>query len=146
VAVADESGFTRVDDSTWVPSGDLGIPVDDGHWELLGREGEVFKRYGEKVSLPQILGTVRGHWRGHVECYGETDPQNEAGYVLVLAPHATDNEARDLLKQISLLYPRTHWPLRVESTGEFPLLPNGKINREGLAKRPDAQIHWKQRI
>lgn len=146
VALVDESGFTPVTESTWVPSGDLACAWEDGHWELLGREGEVFKRYGEKISLLQILGSVRSHWRGQADCYREIDPRGEAGYVLVLAPRPTDDEARVLLKEISLKYPRSHWPVRVESLEAMPLLPNGKINREGLTGRTDAQIHWRQRI
>jgi acyl-CoA synthetase (AMP-forming)/AMP-acid ligase II len=146
VALVDELGFNRVDDTTWVPSGDLGREMEDGHWELLGREGEVFKRYGEKISLPQILSTIRANWRGQADCYRETDPQGEGGYVLVLSPHPAEAEVRALLKELSLKHPRTHWPLRVESLESMPLLPNGKTNREGLASHPEAQSHWRQRI
>jgi acyl-CoA synthetase (AMP-forming)/AMP-acid ligase II len=146
VALMDEAGFNRVDDTTWVPSGDLGHALEDGHWELLGREGEVFKRYGEKISLPQILSGVRAHWRGQADAYRETDPQGEAGYVLVLSPPPSEEEVRALLKEVSLKHPRAHWPLRVESCEAMPLLANGKINRGVLAGQRGAQTHWRQRI
>jgi len=146
VGLLDESGLSRIDGSTWVPSGDLGTVAEDGHVELHGREGEVFKRYGEKISLSQILTSVRAAWRGQADCYRENDPQGEAGYVLVLAPRATDDEARALLKEVSLKHPRTHWPVRIESLDTLPFLPNGKIDRSGLPGRPDAVTHWKQRI
>jgi|CZKV01.1.fsa_nt_gi acyl-CoA synthetase (AMP-forming)/AMP-acid ligase II len=146
VALMDEKGLIRVDDSTWVPSGDLGRVMEDGHWELLGREGEVFKRYGEKISLAQILNSVRAKWCGQADCYRETDQRGEAGYVLVLAPHPAEDEVRAILKEISLKHPRTHWPLRLESIETMPLLANGKIDREGLSRQPNPKNHWRQRI
>lgn len=146
VALVDDSGFLQVDESTWIPSGDLGRRSEDGHWELLGREGEVFKRFGEKISVPQILTLVRNHWDGRVEYYRATDPQGEAGYVLVLSPEPGENKVRDLLKEISRYHPRAAWPLRVESLENFPLLPNGKINREELARQSDLKVHWRQRL
>ncbi len=146
VALMDETGLLRVTPETWVPTGDLGCGFPDGHWEILGRSGEVFKRYGEKISLPQILTTVRGGWRGNAECYRETDRSGEAGYVLVLSPRPTDDEARGIVRTLSLKHPRTHWPLRVESLPAMPLLANGKIDREHVGGQPDAVTHWKQHI
>lgn len=146
VALVDESGTLRVDETTWIPSGDLGRKAADGSWEILGREGEVFKRFGEKISVPQILSLVRNHWDGRVEYYRETDSQGEAGYVLVLSPAPSETKARDLLKEISRHHPRAAWPLRVESLEAFPLLPNGKINREQLAGHAGLTVHWRQRI
>lgn len=146
VAMIDENGLTRVESDTWVPTGDLGRQLEDGHWELLGREGEVFKRYGEKVSMPQILTSVRATWRGLADCYREADRSGEMGYVLLLAPEPQAEEVRAILKAVSARHPRTHWPLRVESLAEMPLLSNGKIDRERLAGQPGKQIHWKQHI
>ena len=146
VALWDESGLMAVDAATWVPSGDLGLVSDDGHIELLGRQGEVFKRYGEKISLSQIMATLRPAWRGTVECYREVDARGEAGFVVVLAPHPVEGEVVALLKALSLKYPRPHWPLRVESVENIPLLANNKVDREGLASQTDVQIHWRQRI
>jgi long-chain acyl-CoA synthetase len=144
VALIDETALTRLDETDWIPTGDLGLRMDDGHWELLGREGEIFKRYGEKISLPQVLATVRAGWHGLAECYRETDRGGEAGYVLALSPHATDAEVRTILKNLSNTRPRAHWPLRVESLSVMPLLANGKVNREALPHQPLAVVHWTQ--
>lgn len=146
VALGDESGWMAVEPTTWVPSGDLGLLGDDGHVELLGRQGEVFKRYGEKISLRQIMSTLQPAWRGTVEYYREIDARGEAGFVVVLAPHPGEGEVVALLKALSLKHPRTHWPLRVESVESIPLLANNKVDREGLARQSGAQIHWRQRI
>ena len=146
VALMDEEEFLRVNNDTWVPTGDLGRAMPDGHWEILGRQGEIFKRYGEKISLPQILTTVRAGWRGLADCYREMDRSGEAGYVLVLAPRPTADETRTILRELSHKHPRAHWPIRVESLPTMPLLANGKINRENLAGQPEAVIHWRQLI
>ena len=146
VALMDDQNLVQIDSTTWVPSGDLGYRMEDGHWELLGREGDVFKRYGEKISLAQILNSVRTQWRGQADCYRETDSRGEAGYVLVLAPHPADDAVGGILKVISLNHPRTHWPLRIESLAVMPLLANGKIDRESLSKQADLKSHWRQRI
>lgn len=146
VAWLDDSGLMEVDETTWVPSGDLGRLGADGQWELIGREGEVFKRYGEKVSPMQILASVRAMWRGQADFYIATDPRDEAGYVLLLSPHPTEDEVRTLLRNVSLKHPRTHWPLRVESLETLPLSPNGKIDRQSLAGNIAIISHWKQII
>lgn len=146
VAVLDDNGLLRVDKETWIPTGDLGRQAADGHWELFGREGEVFKRYGEKISLPQILGHVRAHWHGQADAYRETDPRGEAGYVLVLAPQPEDVQVRDLLQRLARIYPRSYWPLRVVGLPALPLLANGKVDRSQLPHAAGAVIYWKQHL
>ena len=146
VALLEEADLQSLNDETWVPSGDLGRVMEDGHWEILGRQGEVFKRYGEKISLPQILSTVRNGWQGLAECYRETDRSGEAGYVLVLSPRPSEDQARAILREVSAKHPRAHWPLRLESLQDMPLLANGKVDREHLAGQPEAFVHWRQRI
>ena len=146
VAMIDDVGFTAIGPETWVPTGDLGRRLENGQWELLGRANEVFKRYGEKISLPQILTLVRANWHGLADCYRESDPQGEAGYVLVLSPAPSADQVRDILRKLSQTLPRTHWPLRVEGVANLPMLANGKIDRQQLAGRPDSTILWRQRI
>ena len=42
-------------------------------------------------------------------------------------------------------YTRPHWPLRIESIAQLPILPNTKIDTQGLALTPGKQLHWRQR-
>lgn len=144
VALIDDSGLIKIDNSMWIPTGDLGLQKEDGHWELLGRDGEVFKRHGEKISTPQVLSVVRVNWKEHAECYRETDVRGEEGYVLVLSPVPSDEQVKAILKELSQRYKRSHWPLRVEGVHEMPLLPNGKIDRKALAVMAQKTILWKQ--
>ena len=144
VGLVDHAGFVKLDSTTWIPTGDLGRRMEDGHWEIMGRESEVFKRYGEKISVPQVLATISAVWGGLVEYYIETDPAGETGYVLVISPRPTEDEARAVLKRLGASNRRAHWPLRIESQSVIPLLQNGKTDRRALASSGTAVVHWKQ--
>jgi acyl-coenzyme A synthetase/AMP-(fatty) acid ligase len=146
VGYVDGEGYHAVTVDDWVPTGDLAQHNPDGSWELLGRAGDVFKRYGEKVSTPAVLTTIATAWDGHAEVYRETDPAGEMGYVLVLAPQPGEDELRRILRALREHHTRAHWPLRIESIAEMPRLPNGKIDRIGLSTSPDRQLHWRQRL
>jgi long-chain acyl-CoA synthetase len=146
VALGDDAGFSNVDATTWVPTGDLGAQAADGHWEIHGRHGDVFKRYGEKISVAAVLSTVRANWGGQAEAYREQDRSGEAGYVIVVAPRPAEDETQAVLRELGLKHPRAHWPLRLESLAALPLLPNGKIDRGSLASQTKAETHWRQRI
>jgi len=146
VAQADETGFSIIDKEMWVPTGDLGEQAEDGHVELHGREGDVFKRYGEKISLPLLLHSVAIQWPGQVGVYREVDGAGEEGYVLILAPHPSKAQVMSILKALRADHPRPHWPLRVESLETLPLLPNGKVDLGKLALQSDTQERWRQRI
>ena len=146
VAQIDVSGFRAIADDEWMPSGDLAEKCENNHWQLLGRTGEVFKRYGEKIALPQILATVNEHWNGQVGYYREKDGAGEDGYVLVLSPVPPEDQIRLLLRAFRASHPRTHWPLRIESTAALPLLANEKVNSLALKDIEGKSTHWRQRI
>jgi acyl-CoA synthetase (AMP-forming)/AMP-acid ligase II len=146
VAQVDASGCRVIPDDEWIASGDLARQEPSGHWQLLGRAGEVFKRYGEKIALAQILATVSEHWQGQANCYRDRDAAGEEGYVLVLCPGPGQEAVRQLLQAFRARHPRTHWPLRIESTEALPLLPNGKVDGFALPDLADKSLHWRQRI
>jgi len=146
VAYINDQGFHSISPEEWVPSGDLGEQRDDGSWCLLGRANDVFKRWGEKISLPQLLTTVKTHWSGDAAFYQEVDPSGEQACVLVLSPEPDKQEVRQILMAFRDNHARPHWPLRVESLDEMPLLPNGKTDTQGLIESGCKQLHWRQRI
>jgi non-ribosomal peptide synthetase component E (peptide arylation enzyme) len=106
----------------------------------------VFKRFGEKISLSQLLTTVKAHWGGDAAFYQEVDPAGEQACILVLSPEPSDQQLRDVLMAFRKGYTRPHWPLRVESLDEFPLLPNGKPDLMGLKNADKKKLHWRQRV
>jgi acyl-CoA synthetase (AMP-forming)/AMP-acid ligase II len=146
VGYVDDAGFAAIRPDTWVRTGDLGEASDRGSWRLLGRAGEVFKRHGEKISLSSLLATVHHCWRGQAAFYREADNTGEEGHVLVLAPHCDEVEVRAVLRAFRSSHPRAHWPLRLESLANLPLLPNGKVDARAISAQADRIVHWYQRI
>lgn len=146
VAYINDTGFHNVSPMDWIPSGDLGEPLDDGGWLLLGRANEVFKRYGEKISLPQLLTTVKNYWSGEAVFYTEVDQSGEQGCILVLSPQPDEQEVRRILMGFRDNHTRPHWPLRIESLEQIPLLSSGKTDTRSLALAQGKRVLWRQRI
>jgi acyl-CoA synthetase (AMP-forming)/AMP-acid ligase II len=145
VAQLDGSGFQPIATEEWISNGDLAREGGNGHWHILGRAGEVFKRYGEKIALPQVLSTVNRQWEGQVGYYREKDGAGEDGYVLVLSPPPTEEDLRGLMQVFRTSHPRTHWPLRIECASVLPLHPNGKVDSLAV-KSMKNRLLWRQRI
>jgi acyl-CoA synthetase (AMP-forming)/AMP-acid ligase II len=146
VAFIDDSGFHPVGSEDWIPTGDLGDRLPDGSWRLLGRANEVFKRFGEKISLPQLLTTVKSAWGGDAAGYRQIDPAGEPSWVLVLSPEPDQQQLRNVLMAFRKSHTRPHWPLRIESLDFMPLLPNGKPDMLSLKNADSKRLHWRQRI
>ena len=143
----DQAGLREIAPGDWLPSGDLAEAQEDGSWRLLGRANQVFKRFGEKVALSRLLETVAaGGWTQEAQFYREQDSLGEEGYVLLLSPAPDEAQMRTILRAFRAQYPRTHWPLRVESVQAMPLLPSGKVHLNALADCEGKQIHWRNRI
>ena len=146
VGIVETGTFRQVEDQDWITTGDLGERMPDGRWRLLGRVSEVFKRYGEKLSLAAIAATVNTAWSGECGFYREMDPAGEDGYVLVLSPPADEATLRAILHAFRAGHTRPHWPLRIEALTAMPHMPNGKIDSAALNTAPDKTVLWKQRL
>jgi len=147
VGVVDEGGeYAEITDADWVPSGDLGECLPNGSWKIHGRRGDVFKRFGEKISLSQVKEAIGRSWDGEIAFYREEDSGGEPGYVVVLQPELGEAQVRGILKALRKDFPRTHWPLRLEGVQALPLLPNGKIDTGGLSAVSEKNVHWRQRL
>lgn len=131
----------RLDD--WTKSGDLGQINEDSSCSILGRSNEVFKRYGEKISISEIEVTLKKEIESNIAFYRDTDRNGEAGYVLVV-----DNSTSDwkhILKTYRSNFSRPFWPLRIEMTASIPSLPSGKIDLKTLSNI-ELETVWHQRI
>ncbi len=146
VGFCDGRGYHSIGPEDWISTGDFGYRAPSGHWQLEGRASEVFKRYGEKISLPMLLGSVTATWRGQAAFYRETDTLGEFGHVLVLAPPPSSDELRTILVKLRETHARAHWPLRVESAPSLPLLGSGKIDGRALPGMAGKRIEWSQRL
>jgi acyl-CoA synthetase (AMP-forming)/AMP-acid ligase II len=146
VGFYDDSGFRVPSDEDWIPSGDFGEQIENNYWRIKGRSDEVFKRYGEKISIPQLLETVYSQWSGYAVFYREMTASGEEGHILVLSPDPTKEQVQSILQAFRKNHPRTHWPIRLESISSIPTLPSGKIDRSALRGNTNLIVHWKQRV
>ena len=142
----EEGRWSVLREDPWIETGDLGRQLSDGTWMLTGRHSEVFKRYGEKISLPLLLDSVSRTWKGEAALFRETDSNGEEGCVLVLAPEPEEGACRSILREFRQRFSRVHWPLRIEGTDRMPRLANGKIDAVALAGSEGRTTHWRQRI
>lgn len=145
VGCYDNSGFSTFSKDAWICSGDIGEMLKNGCWRIKGRRDEVFKRFGEKISIPQLLKTVYSCWSGEATFYKEKDSNAEEGHILVLSPKPSEKKYRDVLNAFRKNHPRTHWPIRLEGIDSLPLLENGKIDKFALGENKDKAIYWYQR-
>ena len=141
VGIVENGRYKPIGDEEWIPTGDLGLQNEDLSWRLIGRQNDVFKRHGEKVSLPSLTNTVASAWSGQCAFYREVDSAGEEGCNLILAPYADDLSVRPILLALRKNHPRSHWPLRIESVDALPLLSNGKINPRDLLTMPNKIVH-----
>jgi acyl-CoA synthetase (AMP-forming)/AMP-acid ligase II len=145
VGFIENSQFRAFADDEWVDTGDLGCAGENGMWVLLGRKSEVFKRFGEKISLPAIEAVVQHVWHGELAFYRETDSMGENGYIMVVAPHPEKQQFKAIMMELRRDFNRPHWPLRVESLERLPRLPNDKVDAIALKERKDVLVQWSQR-
>ncbi|HEX6880780.1 MAG TPA: AMP-binding protein [Terriglobales bacterium] len=145
VAFIEGDAFRAIADDEWIETGDLGRAANHGMWVLLGRKSEVFKRFGEKISLPALQSAVQRVWHGELAFYRETDSMGENGHIMVLAPHPDKDQLKAIMMELRRDFARPHWPLRVESTDRLPRLPNNKVDAFALAARNNVTIQWSQR-
>lgn len=147
VAVLDGDGIVRpISPDEWLTTGDQAESCLDGSWRLVGRRSEVFKRYGEKISLSSLLALVLAAWKGQAAFYRERDSRGEEGHVLVLSPAAGEEDAREVVRQLSKQYPRAAWPIRIESLEIMPTLSTEKIDTSALAAAAGKRVLWSQRL
>ena len=145
VGFIENSHFRTLANDEWVDTGDLARPGENGMWLLLGRKSEVFKRFGEKISLPAIETAVQHVWQGELAFYRESDSVGENGYIMVVAPHPEKQQLKAILMKFRSDFSRPHWPLRVESLERLSRLPNNKVDAVALKERKDAIVQWSQR-
>jgi long-chain acyl-CoA synthetase len=146
VGVVEGGRYAAIGREDWVASGDLGERTDRGTWRLLGRVSEVFKRHGERVSLPALVSTVTAVWTGSFAFYRESDRLGEEGCVLTFASAVDAGALQKVLLALRRGHPRAHWPLRVEAVDSLPLLPNGKLDVRALREVSGKTILWRQHI
>ncbi|WP_171132499.1 MULTISPECIES: class I adenylate-forming enzyme family protein [unclassified Ruegeria] len=139
-------GYTPFAPDGWIATGDRAEQDSSGHWQLLGRTSEVFKRHGEKISLLRLRETIETVWDQEFVLAPAKDRSGEPGVQLFLAGSADRAAARTILQRFRAAHPRAHWPLQIIRVDKLPRLSNSKIDLLALETLPDQEILWDQRV
>lgn len=117
-------------------TGDIGYKDEDGFLYLLGRDDDIFKVGGEKVSLNMIEQAVTGYAAfKDFAAAPYTDPHMGSVPALyyVLADDAPTDWRKTLLKKLRGSLPKTHIPAHLIAVEAIPRTSSGKAVRKALA-------------
>jgi amino acid adenylation domain-containing protein len=119
-------------------SGDLVRWRADGQIEFLGRTDDQVKLRGYRIELGEIESVLERHPAVTAVCATIREdtpgaPYIAAYYVTAPGSGSLDRELRELLRQRVPVYMVASRYMRLE---QFPLTPNGKINRRALPAPP----------
>ena len=119
----------------WFRSGDLGILDSDGYLRIVGRKKNIIIRGGQNISPREIEDALISHpWILDVAVVRMPDPILGERACAFVVPRAgekvTVEDCLDFL--VSRSFAKYKVPERVENVAEFPLLPNGKVDRKHL--------------
>jgi acyl-CoA synthetase (AMP-forming)/AMP-acid ligase II len=145
VAIADAESVRLHDPTDWIETGDAAELLEDGTYRLLGRKSDVFKRFGEKVSLPTLAASLREVWPGALAFYLDPSDNGEPAHVLLLSPHPDSEAMQKILRHLRTHFRRPLWPVRLEAAAEIPLSRNGKPDVEAIRLLP-RDVMWRQRF
>ncbi|MBX7554902.1 amino acid adenylation domain-containing protein [Streptomyces sp. tea 10] len=115
-------------------SGDLGRRRPDGQLEFVGRADNQVKVRGFRIELGEIESVLGGHESvGHaVVVVREDEPGDKriVGYVRAAGERRPEPEV--LREHIGAVLPEFMVPSAIAVLDEFPLTPNGKVDRKAL--------------
>src|SRR5262249_10263598 len=143
VAIADENAVKLVDPADWIETGDAAERLDDGAYRLLGRKSDVFKRFGEKISLTTLATSLREVWPDALAFYLDLPGGGEPSHVLLLSPAPGSDALQKILRYLRAHFRRPFWPVRIEAASEIPLSRNGKPDVEAI-RLLQRDVLWKQ--
>lgn len=128
----------RADGSRMYHTGDLARWTENGELEFLGRVDQQVKIRGHRVELGDIenaidsLPVVR---QSVVVSHGTVSETSLVAYVILRDPASATNDVQGLLRSALKPHLPSHMiPSRFVLVDEFPLTPNGKIDRKTLGK------------
>jgi amino acid adenylation domain-containing protein len=117
-------------------TGDLGYVRRDGELILVGRVDAQVKVRGTRVDLGDVEAAIRRHpLVRDVAVLALPDDSGETGLVAALLPANGKVDTRDLRRDLLDALPTSMIPQQFFEVSDFPLNPNGKIDRPALARR-----------
>lgn len=131
-----EATAACIDASGWVHSGDLAYQGPDGYVHIVGRKKDIINRGGYKITPSEVERVYRG-LEDIAECCVVGLPHKELGQQIVLFAVSS---GKALMADELRNYAKGHIakfkiPDQVVLLEEMPYLPNGKIDKQELARR-----------
>jgi O-succinylbenzoic acid--CoA ligase len=128
---ADDSALTAAClQDGWFLTSDIGRLHADGRLEVLGRVDDVVISGGVNVPTPAVARRLREHpGVEQAEVIGVPDAEWGHRVVAFVVGRIGRDEARDW---VAAQLPRSWAPYEIFLTEEFPLLSNGKVDRQRL--------------
>ncbi|WP_263360098.1 non-ribosomal peptide synthetase [Acidicapsa ligni] len=123
--------FAQISNSRMYRTGDLARYRHDGQVQLLGRTDQQIKLRGYRIELGEIEAVIERHprvLRAAVVLNGQGASQRLVAYV----KHSEDLSASELRTWLQQRLPEYMLPSVFITLSEFPLTPNGKIDRKKL--------------
>ncbi|MDZ8091513.1 MAG: amino acid adenylation domain-containing protein [Nostoc sp. DedQUE05] len=126
--------FSNIPGSRMYRTGDLGCLLPDGNLELFGRRDHQIKLHGVRIELGEIETVLAEHPAVTNAVVMVQDGGEQAILVAFAASKKPDIDERSLLSYLVERIPKAVVPNRVVIVEQFPLTPNGKIDRSSLPK------------
>jgi acyl-coenzyme A synthetase/AMP-(fatty) acid ligase len=117
--------------SEWLSTGDLAELSSDGHFKILGRNDNLIKLGGERVSLPTLETNYKANL-GTTELILLTQADLLRGTILHLVLKESDMTNSQALSTLSNWFRKSHLPCKIVRLKEIPYLANGKPDRKFL--------------
>ncbi|MFT5171637.1 MAG: thioesterase domain-containing protein, partial [Candidatus Marinamargulisbacteria bacterium] len=123
-------------------TGDYGFWRRDGQLAYLGRKDDQVKVHGYRIELGEIETTLRsleGVEDAVVVSLVEEDDRRPVAYVKHKSSHSRD-WISTVKKGLGLALPQYMIPKQIIAVPEWPLTPNGKIDKKALSTRASAHV------
>lgn len=127
-----ETAFLETCKDNYFATGDLVRFDEDGFYFVVGRIKDMYISGGENVYPGEVEKQLTGHHDIHeaVVVAVSNDKWGEVGFAFLKSEREFDiNEIRDFLNTRLSRYKHPHF---IKILKEFPLLPNGKVDRKAL--------------
>lgn len=139
----DPSATAEIFDDGWLDSGDLAHADEDGYLWFFGRRKQIIVHDGSNISPYEVEGALLEHPAveacGVVGIHDLTHGENVRAYVVL----RDGSEPVSELELAAFAKERIGYkaPEEIVIIDEMPLNPTGKVDRNGLKKMAEADLH-----
>jgi acyl-coenzyme A synthetase/AMP-(fatty) acid ligase len=130
----------------WFYTGDVLVRDEDGDFWFKGRNDDLMKASGYRISPFEVEGAVVSH-RAVLEAAAVESPDPVRGqvvkaFIVLREGHApSDALAEEIQEHVKQSIAPYKYPRRIEFVNSLPKTPSGKIRRRELREREREQAH-----